>query len=87
MENKLHLLPSKSAGVQGAGGTYDYVCAIRGKPDFPLMELMAKNITKFPHQINRVVYFFDKNNQEIKKINVTKTYLLEDAIIQLRKAD
>lgn len=79
------LLPIKSVGVQGDGRSYSYVAALSGKANWDRLFELAREIPKTFHQINRVVYVFGDINKE--KISVTKTFLVEETIQQLKEAD
>ena len=82
---KAFLLPIKSVGVQGDGRSYSYVAAIQGRKDWEKLFILAKEITKNIHFINRVVYLFGETDE--KNITTTKTLLNERTVEQLKHAD
>lgn len=80
------LLPIRSVGVQGDSRTYSYVVGLSGKQNWDKMFHIAKEIPKVIHSVNRVVYIFG-NKIERSNISTTKTYLNEEAVDQIKKAD
>ena len=88
------LLGFQTVGVQGDGRTYAHCVGltvkdtIKKREDIPWPELyeMAKNIPRKILGINRCVFMYGKELNG-KQQDVTKTYLKEDVIEQLRKCD
>lgn len=81
-----HLLPVRTVGVQGDGRSYSYAVALSGKPDWPRLMRIARDIPKQLHDVNRVVYVFgDKLSQPV--VDITPTFPTPKAIGQLRLAD
>jgi len=80
------LLPMQTVGVQGDGRSYSYLVGLSGKKDWNELFRIAKEIPKQVHKVNRIVYIFgDPVTWPVKEI--TPTYLREDVISQLQKAD
>lgn len=82
----LTLLPVRTVGVQGDGRSYNYLVGISGKPNWPVMERIAKSVPKKVHQVNRVAYIFgSKVLGPIREI--TPTRITPETVQQLRQAD
>ena len=80
------LLPIQTVGVQGDGRSYSYLAGLSGKKDWNELFRIAKEIPKQVHKVNRIVYIFgDPVTGPVK--GITPTYLREDVIAQLQKAD
>jgi GMP synthase (glutamine-hydrolysing) len=80
------LLPIQTVGVQGDGRSYSYLAGLSGNRNWDELFRIAKEIPKRIHKVNRVVYIFgDEVMGPVEEI--TPTYLREDVIHQLQKAD
>lgn len=92
---KAHLLPVRTVGVQGDGRTFSYLVSLSGG-DHRVKDLafwlellnIAREIPKYIHQANRVVYLFGNGLEENERIQtITPTLLEPMAIKQLQEAD
>jgi GMP synthase (glutamine-hydrolysing) len=88
----VHVLPSRTVGVQGDGRTYSYLVGLSGGNDssgtidWDALFVLAKEIPKYAHQVNRVVYVFGEKIQRLPN-EITPTFLTQDVVEQLRNAD
>eukprot|EP01120_Amphizonella_sp_Union-15-10_P015163 TRINITY_DN7727_c0_g1_i1.p1 TRINITY_DN7727_c0_g1~~TRINITY_DN7727_c0_g1_i1.p1 ORF type:complete len:665 (+),score=117.04 TRINITY_DN7727_c0_g1_i1:84-2078(+) len=82
------ILPISTVGVQGDSRTYSYACALtcNGDPDWSILFILARLITRICHSVNRVVYIFgDLIPGPITQ--VTPTLLTSDVINLLQEVD
>lgn len=81
-----HVLPVRTVGVQGDGRSYSYLVGLSGSPDWQRLIAKAREIPKYMHDVNRVVYVFgDKLDQPVREI--TPTHPDPESVHQLRLAD
>jgi len=89
---KFCVIPVKTVGIQGDCRTYANVVGLYltnkgSKPNWQKLILLAKEIPKIIHNVNRVVYIFNENFEDITKVNLVPTFLGSDNLNILREID
>jgi len=79
------VLPIRSVGVQGDHRSYGYVVALSGNGHFETLKQAAQEIPRVVHQVNRVVYVFERELNG--HMTVIPTGLHKNNIELLREAD
>lgn len=80
------LLPIRTVGVQGDGRTYSYLVGLSGKPNWPELVEIAREIPKLIHNVNRIAYIFGKAVRG-SITEITPTRVTVETLNQLRQAD
>jgi len=88
LSGKFHatLLPIQTVWVQWDGKTYNYSVSLSGEGGWEDFFFLADIIPKLSNNINRVVdNFWEKLDSDVR--DITPTYLSEETVSKLRKAD
>lgn len=83
------LLPCRTVGVQGDARSYSNLVALTcdGLPNWSELMVIAKEIPKKIHTVNRVVFAFGEKVSEGRLLAITPTRLTKDVVAQLQHAD
>lgn len=80
------LLPIRTVGVQGDGRTYAHLVGLSGDRNWQALKLLADEIPRAIHGVNRVVYIFGKVSDD-NITGLTPTFLTNDVIHLQKQAD
>ncbi len=89
LDQKFLILPIKSVGVQGDFRTYRHPAILRRETfDLKKLECIAVEKINENHEINRILFTLGENfNGEITNIFVRKSFVSEERVKTLQKAD
>lgn len=86
-EISVRSLPVRTVGVQGDGRSYGFLTGLSGEKNWNKLFEKAREIPKYVHRINRVVYVYGDRVHRSQEVHLTQTFIEPQTVNQLRLAD